>query len=414
MSIIGLLSIPYLRSHLRLNKYLNCTGDSWRDFFRCCVVILKTTPIVSASNNIMSVRSTFGALLVGAFVAAVLTGIVIAQGVLYLKSNTDSTYIRTMVGVILLLDILHSITICMGLWTWFISLQEAQSSVFVIPISISISVVLTALTTIIAHAFFAWRIFKLSKKNYLLILPIAIPAFLAFIFSCISEVEMVNLRSFPHFRARYSWPFSAALAVSASVDVLITVMMMILLRQHRARSLSLNAVIDSLFMHTLENGAITSLAAIICMIFWLTMKNFVFLGMYFIIDKLYGNSILAVLNYRKRLTRTRDSFPRPGQGNVVDLDVVRFSGTHGPPCPVRASFRSSSSRSILKFPAQICNNGLMDRRTYRAPSSEQVFQISVERSVELQTDDCVVLSRERLGSSASIEVDSSERRVFVE
>ncbi|KAJ3991395.1 hypothetical protein F5050DRAFT_1794356 [Lentinula boryana] len=358
----------------------------------------------------MNADSTFGSLLLGGLVASTLTGILLTQGLLYSKSNTDPSYIRAMVGVILILDMSHSVTLFIGLWTWFIRLRENNRAIFMIPVSIAVSVVLTALTTIIAHAFFAWRIFKLSKKNYWLLIPIAIPAILAFIFACVSQADMIHLNSFQLFRDRSSWVFTAGLAVSSAVDVMITAMMMILLRQSRTKSLSLDAVIDSLFVLTLENGAITSLAAITCMILWLTMDNFIFLGLYFIIDKLYGNSILAVLNYRKHLSQKRDDgLPRSCQNNIFDLNVVRFSAAPSQPRPVETSFRSSNSRSILNIPSQICHS--MNDKTWGVNQpSEKAFQINVERSVELHMDDLSGLSRDGSGLMINnVELDGRRR-----
>ncbi|KAJ3788214.1 hypothetical protein GGU10DRAFT_373242 [Lentinula aff. detonsa] len=390
----------------------------------------------------MNASSTFGSLLLGGLVASTLTGILLTQGLLYSKSNTDPSYIRAMVAVILILDMSHSVTLFMGLWTWFIRFRENDGAVFMIPVwvallafykfplmngvrSIAVSVVITALTTIIAHAFFAWRIFKLSKKNYWLLFPIAIPAILAFsehsilpttsnfsdipsVFACVSQADMIHLDSFQLFRDRSSWVFTAGLALSSAVDVMITAMMMILLRQSRTKSLSLDAVIDSLFVLTLENGAITSLAALTCMVLWLTMDNFIFLGLYFIIGKLYGNSILAVLNYRKHLSQKRDDgLPRSCQNNIFDLNVVRFSAAPSQPRPARTSFRSSSSRSILNLPSQICHN-MKDKTWGVNQPSEKAFQINVERSVELHMDDLGGISRD--GSDLIINNVELDRR----
>ncbi|KAJ3769435.1 hypothetical protein FB446DRAFT_748007 [Lentinula raphanica] len=342
------------------------------------------------------VRSTFGALLLGGLIAASLSGLLIAQVVFYCKTNTDSRYIRAMVCIILFFDISHSVLLFMGMWTWFIRFHETTSAVFLIPISISVSVIITALTTLIAHAFFGWRIFKLSNKNIWLLISIAIPAILSLVFAGISQVEMIRYGSFQRFRDRTAWPFTADLALSAAVDVMITVMMMILLRQSRRKSLSLDAVIDSLFMLTLENGAITSLAAIICMAFWLTLDNFVFMGLYFIIDKLYANSILAVLNYRKHLAQKHDGRSRSSGHNMFDLNVVRFSDSHSqpppppPPRPLSANRRSASTRALLRLPSHLCPS-MREARLFRMPSSEKVFEISVERSVELHTDELIEL-----------------------
>ncbi|KAJ3900593.1 hypothetical protein F5879DRAFT_972115 [Lentinula edodes] len=359
-------------------------------------------PSIQSSTS-TDIRATFGALLLGGLVAAILSGMIIAQGLNYLKSNIDPSNIRSMVGIIVILDILHTVTIFMGLWKWFIKLHEASAAIFAVPLSISISVILTALTTIIAHGFFAWRIFKLSKRNYWLIIPIVVPAVLAFVFSCISEAEMLRLDSFPDFRRYCPWALTATLALSSGVDAMITVMMMVLLRQSRAKSLSMNDVIDSLFMLTLENGAITSLAAIICMTLWLTMNNFVFLGLYFIIDKLYGNSVLAVLNYRKHLPRTRnDGFPsRFRQGNTLEPNVVRFSGSHCQPPPVPRNPRFTSSRSLLHIPAQICSS-MKDKRAYMIPPPQKTFGIIIERSVEHDFNELAIEQRSDLSASEGI------------
>ncbi|KAJ4464050.1 hypothetical protein C8R41DRAFT_927142 [Lentinula lateritia] len=296
----------------------------------------------SVQTSYADIQATFGPLLLGGLGAAILTGMIIAQGFNYLKSNTDPSYVRCMVGIIVygyltlkfhltsayslpsFLDILHLVTLCLGLWMWFIKMHEATVAIFIVPFAISISVVFTALTTIIAHGFFAWRIFKreqtsnfrqsrkinppveVSKKNYWLVIPIAVPAILAFVFAC--KAEMIRLNSFPQFRRYCPWALTVALALSAGVDVVITIMMMVLLRQSRAKSL--RRVIASVASQRQDSN--------------IQMPTFIALQLerrdrfplrfnarkwshniaccdylhdtrlYFIIDKLYGNSILAV------------------------------------------------------------------------------------------------------------------------
>ncbi|KAJ3887027.1 hypothetical protein GG344DRAFT_81137 [Lentinula edodes] len=345
-------------------------------------------------TSIPDIRSTFGALLLGGLVAAILSGMIIAQGANYLKSNTDPSNIRFMVGVIVLLDILHSVTICMGLWTWLIKLHEEEVAIFVVPLTISLSVIFTAFTTIIAHGFFAWRIFKLSKRNYWLIIPIAVPAILAFVFACISEAEMIRLDSFPQFRRCYPWALTVALALSSGVDAMITVMMMVLLRQSRAKSLRRLKRRDRFSLRTNARKWSHNIA---CCDYLHNTR------LYFVIDKLYGNSILAVLNYRKHLSRTRNSgFPsRFRQGNTSEPNVVRFSGSHGQPSPVPRNSRFASSRSLLHIPAQICNS-MKDKRAYMIPPPQKTFGIIIERSVEHDFNESATEQRSDLSASEGI------------
>ncbi|KAJ3926990.1 MAG: hypothetical protein NXY57DRAFT_668452 [Lentinula lateritia] len=340
----------------------------------------------SVQTSYADIQATFGPLLLGGLGAAILTGMIIAQGFNYLKSNTDPSYVRCMVGVIIVLDILHLVTLCLGLWMWFIKLHEATVAIFIVPFAISVLpkltrfndfelIPLSPLPPIFCRYLWYSQLLRRSSPTA------SLPGEYSNSARRITGLSSQSL--FPQFRRYCPWALTVALALSAGVDVVITIMMMILLRQSRAKSLSLNDVINSLFVLTLENGAITSLAAIICMILWLTMNNFVFLGLYFIIGKLYGNSILAVLNYRKHLPRTRnDGLPtRFRQGSTIDLNVVRFSGSHGQPSPVPTKSRLTNPRSFLHIPAQICNS-MKDKRAYIAPPPEKTFGIIVERSVE--------------------------------
>jgi hypothetical protein len=130
----------------------------------------------------------------------------------------------------------------------------------------------------------------------------------------------IRYGNFAVFRQHYEWLWSLGLALSTTVDVLITCSLFTLLWLSRSRSLSLNGVLDSLIVYTLELGSLTGFATIIAMICWLVYKNnLVFLGLYFVIAKLYANSMLASLNMRDGLRRTHaknSSNPHAVQGKI--------------------------------------------------------------------------------------------------
>ncbi|KAF5385536.1 hypothetical protein D9757_006727 [Collybiopsis confluens] len=71
-------------------------------------------------------------------------------------------------------------------------------------------------------------------------------------------------------------------------------------------------------MHTLENGAVTSIASIMSVVFWLSMQDLPWLT--FCHRKTpRKNSILAIFNYRQELRRTHAN-----GGNILDLDPARL------------------------------------------------------------------------------------------
>ncbi|KAJ3967683.1 hypothetical protein EV361DRAFT_475773 [Lentinula raphanica] len=145
---------------------------------------------------------------------------------------------------------------------------------------------------------------------------------------------------------------------------------------------------------------------------WLTLDNFVFMGLYFIIEKLYANSILAVFNYRKHLAQKRDGRSWSSGHNMFDLNVVRFSDSHSqpppPPPPRPLNRRSASTRALLRLPSHLCPS-MREARLFRMPSSEKVFEISMERSVELHMDELIELGGDtRSKPSASDEAEAGQ------
>ena len=119
-------------------------------------------------------------------------------------------------------------------------------------------------------------------------------------------IRMRHLSAFldNHFSRSF---FTTGLSLSAAIDVLITGWLCYFLREVRSRiggphSTMMIRMVDTLTLYTLENGALTCFAAIASLICWLTMPhNLIFMGLHFVISKLYANSLLASLNMRNEL-----------------------------------------------------------------------------------------------------------------
>jgi len=154
------------------------------------------------------------------------------------------------------------------------------------------------------------------------------------------------------------------------VDVLITGVMVIILRKSRKKSLSLDSVIDSLVIYTFETGSVTTIATIASLICWLTMDNLIFLGLHFVIAKLYANSVVAMLNYREFLNLPRTST----SGNaVVDLDAIRLESN------------PSTQRGRLLF---LSNGKHQSQGTPEIRPME--LQVNVTKTLQMHTDDSLM------------------------
>ncbi|KAJ7081206.1 hypothetical protein B0H15DRAFT_855410 [Mycena belliarum] len=257
---------------------------------------------------------TLGALLIGGSVGLVLSGVVAVQCILFFKLYPNETWFqRSMVLLVWLLDALHSAFIVASFFRYFIHFFGDRSRGDYIPWSVALTVVVTAAQTLIFHWYFAAKIYKSSGKIWWIVAPIVLLAFLRLFAASVSTVEMIRLQRFSAFNERYpGWIFTTGLSLSASVDILITTFLCYFLQKMRRRTASTTMahVVDTLTLYTLENGFLTCVTTTASLICWLAMpKNLVFMGLHFVIGKLYATSLLTSLNTRKHLRALRHRRP---------------------------------------------------------------------------------------------------------
>ncbi|KAJ7589653.1 hypothetical protein C8J56DRAFT_939179 [Mycena floridula] len=273
------------------------------------------------------VVKSYAALLIGGLTAFGLSGIVAVQAVVYYKLYPED-YLpkKLMVAGVWGLDMLHSAFICVSLIDYFVTFFGDRTRIDHIPWSIAFSVVITAIQTLIAHCFFARKIFKSSDKNWFITAPILVLAVSRLLAASVSTVEMKLLHRYSAFNEHFpGWIFTTGLSLSAGVDIIITGCLFYFLRKFRRRLTASESmmihVVDTLTLYTVENGLLTCMTTTASLICWLTMPtNLVFLGLHFVIGKLYANSLLASLNTRKELRDMRSHMqPWPRDPNYPIL-----------------------------------------------------------------------------------------------
>ncbi|KAI5995886.1 hypothetical protein EDD15DRAFT_555697 [Pisolithus albus] len=200
------------------------------------------------------------------------------------------------------LDLSHTVLIIVTSWQSVITGFDKPENTDLIPPALGLSVAVTAAVTFLVHCFFANRIRKLMKKSYIAV-PVVILAFCRLLAACCSTSEIIRLKRYSLFIRPYpAWIFTLGVTLSASVEIIITMTMIIFLGSRKTGFANMNHIINSLILYTLETGSVTSVVTVASLICWLIMRhNLIFLGMHFAIAKLYANSLLATLNTRKRL-----------------------------------------------------------------------------------------------------------------
>ncbi|KAF8555043.1 hypothetical protein OG21DRAFT_1484138 [Imleria badia] len=254
-------------------------------------------------GDVTTVATVYGSILLGTCFGCGLTGIVFVQCILYYKLYpADFAWTKALVFVVWLFDMMHTACIITAVWESVITNFDKPQNMDDIPSALGLSVAVTALVTFMVHCFFANRIRMLTKKWYIAA-PVVFLAFLRLLAACVSTSEIIRLKHYSLFIKPYpSWVFTTGVTLSASVEFIITTVMIIFLGSRKTGFANMNHIINSLILYTLETGGFTFLVTLASLFCWLLMRhNLIFLGMHFAIAKLYANSLLATLNTRKRL-----------------------------------------------------------------------------------------------------------------
>ncbi|KAI0768815.1 hypothetical protein BD413DRAFT_614302 [Trametes elegans] len=261
--------------------------------------------VLSESN----LKTSLGALILGGMVCTGLSGIVAMQTVLYFRLfSRDQFSTKLKVAVVFLLDLLHSIMIAAANYMYCVDNFGQRDITDHVFWAVGISIALTAVLTVIVHLFFALRLFKLSKGNYWVTVPIAVLAVARVVAALVTTVELIRLGSFYEFGQRFRWVFTLGLVLSSVVDFLITGGLCYYLRRNRTGTGRFDHILDSVTLYTVENGLLTSVTTLVSLIFWLVKPHvLIYLGLHFAISKLYANSFLASMNARRILRAQSES-----------------------------------------------------------------------------------------------------------
>lgn len=337
---------------------------------------------------VIDVKDTYGAVLIGCFIAASLSGVLALQACIYYRLYPkDGVSNKLMVAVVWTLDATHTCLICTSAWKYLIANFGNVSYPGHVPITVALSIGVTAFVTLITHIFYVRRLLRLSNNNWFIIGPLLLLVIGRVAAGLVTTVELARLQNFPAFTAKYKPVFTLGLALSSMADVVITFGMCFYLQESRHGLGTMDKVIGSIIVYTVNNGALTCVSTIASLICWLTMPhNLIFMALHFAIAKMYANSLLATLNTRRAL-----------RGRTVQFKEA--PGSAGHPMPVLLS--SPLGRAIRSPPVpdgtlDFAEAGETKGATYVTYSPEGgetssmqgvQLHITVEKTVLYDTDD---------------------------
>ncbi|KAF7309439.1 Glycoside hydrolase [Mycena indigotica] len=334
-----------------------------------------------------TVALAYGPILVGGCVAFLLSGIVAVQCIIFFKLYPDESRLKTgLVAGVWTLDVAQTVFIIASFIDYFIVHFGDMAFCQIIPWSIALTILLTALQTCVVHLFYAAKIYRSSAGNWFITAPIVLFAFLRVGAAVAATAEMLRIRRWvafehgiPHFL------FTAGLTLSAATDAIITLCLCYYLRQIRRISTSsvMDSVLNKLTLYTLENGFVTFLTTMATLLLWLFLDNTgIPLALHFVLGKLYPNSLLVLLNTRKSLREMHAG--DPGIAIQPHTDSTHHLAAYYALFPHRAPLTSHHDH-VVTTPMSSFPYG------YRPPikmhRQAPVVEVRVQKTVETTTRD---------------------------
>ncbi|KAJ7844676.1 hypothetical protein B0H13DRAFT_2364070 [Mycena leptocephala] len=270
--------------------------------------------------------STLGALLIGTLVSYVLFGVATTQTYIYYgRFPDDSRAMKATVALVWCAEFAHAICIGCTIYSMVITNYGHPERLVQLPNSLVASTVIGSLVSPILLRLPNLHPLQKSHHPVHLLGPITVPR---------HPPNVVMLKFGIHeplgdFLSSWGWLFDTVWAVSAVNDLFIASTLVVLL--YRRRSLGLKstaAVVDKMITWTIETGVVTSIASIVMMSVFLSMRfNFIWMALFVIIPRraftpsvpplvsmsnktthivVFSNSFFASLNSRAALRLAND------------------------------------------------------------------------------------------------------------
>ncbi|KIK53502.1 hypothetical protein GYMLUDRAFT_935890 [Collybiopsis luxurians FD-317 M1] len=255
-----------------------------------------------------NIQLLVGPALLGSLFSWCLYGMLIIQLYYYWFTFRDDGYrFRITVYGLFAVDTWHTVAITSVAWSFLVSGWGNPDALRFTGWGFALIPLISGISAAWVQLFFAWRILVLGTGKYHLVWKVIVVIICAIsltqgIAGIISGAKFLSINDIAQFHLIYA-PAAIWLAGSAFVDVLIAASMVFLLSSAKKRINLVNtktdAVLTRLIHLTIETGAVTAIAAVVDLGFFLgDPSNNLHLLMALILGKLYTNTLYATLNSR--------------------------------------------------------------------------------------------------------------------
>jgi len=217
--------------------------------------------------------------------------------------NSDPWYLKSLVGFILLCD-----TFQMGILTAciykYIILNFANEEILgTLFNTLIIEIFFSDAIGLSVQMFYCWRIWRLSQRNYFVVLPLVLLSWAAFtslfVYSCLA----LKFSTFAELATLKNLSMSCNILAAAS-DIFISAAMVLLLQKSKTGYKSTNGMLNRLIIFTFNTGIPVSICALwACISINVWPDTFIYIFFFLLQGRFYTNSLLVTLNFREYIKK---------------------------------------------------------------------------------------------------------------
>ncbi|OBZ76024.1 hypothetical protein A0H81_03505 [Grifola frondosa] len=247
---------------------------------------------------LIKLDSTLGAAFIGNTFAAIFYGITNVQTFTYYKRNgKDPQFLKILIFILWILDGLHLALINHTLYTYTVKDFSDILAISVPTWSILAHIVVAGTSDLFVRSFFCHRVWR----------PFAV--------ECFDITDYFELRNF-------SWILYLSFGAGLTADFIVAASLCWLLSRHRTGFRRTDSIIRVLMLYGINTCVLTTILTFCFLITFIKMpNNFVFIAFYFVMPKLFLNSLLATLNTRKHVREI-------GPSALTSIPLSAMSGTY--------------------------------------------------------------------------------------
>ncbi|KAF7328719.1 hypothetical protein MVEN_02500500 [Mycena venus] len=247
---------------------------------------------------------TIGALVCGAMVSIGLSAVVGFQTFLYFQLfPMDTLLYKTLVAWIWITDAGHTIAVCATVWEYVVLNFDNPAKLLEIAPGYPIHIILTVIATMNANLFYTWRIHRMSKQNWWISGPICMLCLTRTgpggIIHGLRNASLLISKKWDIVAANFKVVEICGWAVSGITDIVISTTRYYYLRDLKQGYMTTREMVDAVVIFTINDGLSTCAVVITVIICFMTMENnFIYIAVFFVLAKLFANSLLTTLNLR--------------------------------------------------------------------------------------------------------------------